>query len=137
MSEYLLPVGDKVPALFGITCNGGTRHRQLQAEFQLDGGIDDGVESEDFLLSIWILRVSAYPNSGIHIRGELGAAKKERVGKDIIIQDDFGEHSSLDHQIETGPLQLFLESEDLVEDAGSIKVRVLKTKGEDFHLGPR
>jgi len=129
MSEHLFSVGDKVPALFGITANGGTRHRQLQPKFQLDGGIDDGVESEDFLFAIWILRVSAYPNSGIHIRGELGAAKKERVGKGIIIQDDFGEHPSFDHQIETGPLEPFLESEDLVEDAGSIKVRFLKTKG--------
>lgn len=108
MSEYLFSVGDKVPALFGITGNGGTRHRQLQPEFQLDGGIDDGVESEDFLFAIWILRVSAHSDSGIHIRGELGAAKEKGVVKGIIIHDDLGEHSSLDHQIETGPLQAFL-----------------------------
>ncbi len=136
MLQGLLSVGDKVPALLSITGNGGTGHRQLQAKFQLDGGIDNGVKAKDLLLSIRVLRISAHPDSGIHIRRELGAAKEERVGKGIIVQDDFGEHSSLDHQIETGPLELFSESEDLVEDTGPIELSLLKTKGEDFHLGP-
>ena len=136
MLQDLLSVGDKVPSLLSITGNGGTGHRQLQPKLQLDRGIDNGVKAKDLLLSIRVLRVSAHTDSGIHIRGELGAAKKEGVGKGIIIQNDFGEHPSLDHQIETGPLQFFLESEDLVEDTGPIEVSLLKTKGEDFHLGP-
>ena len=136
MFEYLLSVGDKVPALFSITGNGGTGHRQLQPKFQLNGGIDNGVKAKDFLLLIRVLRVSAHSYSGIHIRRELGAAKKEGVGRSIVAYGNFSEYPSLDHQIETGPLQFFLESEDLVEDTGSIEVSFLKTKGEDFHLGP-
>ena len=108
MLQDLLSVGDKVPPLLSITGNGGTGYRQLQPKLQLDGGIDNGVKAKDLLFSIRVLRVSAHSDSGIHIRGEFGAAKEEGVGEGIIIQDDFSEHPSLDHQIKTGPVQLFL-----------------------------
>jgi len=97
MLQDLLSVGDKVPPLLSITGNGSTGHRQLQPKLQLDRGIDNGVKAKDLLFSIRVLRVSAHPDSGIHIRREPGTAKEEGVGKGIIVQDDFSEHPSLDY----------------------------------------
>jgi hypothetical protein len=75
--EDLLFVGDKVPSLFGIACDGTAGYREFQPQIHLDGGIDEGVEAEDLLLAIWVLGVTANADPGIHVGGEFRAAKKE------------------------------------------------------------
>lgn len=129
MLQDLVSVGDKVPSLLSITGNRGTGYWQLQSKFQLNGGIDNGVKAKDFLLSIRVLRVSAHPYSGIHIRRELRAAEKEGVGFSAVIQDDAGDHSPFDDEIEACCLKFFLKIEDLVEDIGLIGIGLLKTEG--------
>ena len=81
------------------------------------------------------MRVSAHPDSGIHIRRELGAAKKEGVGFSAVMQDDAGDHSPFDDEIEACCLEFFLDIEDLVKDTGLIGIGLLKTEGQDLHPG--
>lgn len=135
MCEELLSIGDKMSALLGIACDGGTGYREFQCEVELDGCVDDGIEAEDLLLAVGILRVSANPDAGILIRGQFGAAKEERVGFCAVTQDDAGDEAPFDNKIEPCPLKLFLEAEDLVKDAGFVGICLLKAKGEDFHPG--
>ena len=84
-------------------------------KLQLDGGIDDGIEAEDLLFAIGVLGVATYTDAGIEVRRQFGAAEEEGVS--AFGEIHLGEQSSLDHQIETGLLEGFLETEDLIEDA--------------------
>ncbi len=79
VSMELLSVGDKVSSLLSVSCDGGTGYREFQPEVQFDGGINHGIKSEDFLLPIGVLRVTANSDSGIHVGGKLRASKEERV----------------------------------------------------------
>ena len=129
----LFSIGDKMPALLGVPCDGGTCDREFQWEIDFDGCVDDGVETEDLFFPVGILRVSANADASILIRRQLGAAKEEGVGLRAFTQDDAGDKSSFDDKIKTFSLQLCLKAEDLVVDAGFVGVGLLKTKGEDLH----
>lgn len=131
----LLSVGYKVSTLLGIACDGGAGYREFQTEIEFDGGVNDGIKPENFLLTIGILGVEANPDPGIQIGGEFWAAKKEGVCFRAVPHDDAGDNSSFDDEIETCTLKLLFETEDLVEDAGLVGIGFLKAKGKDLHLG--
>ena len=135
MSKELLPVGDKMFALFGVACQGGAGHGQFQPKLEFDRGIDHGIKSEDLLLAVGILGIAANPNSCVHIGGQPGATKEEGIGFCAVAQDNAGDESSFNDKIEPSPLKLLLEAEDLVEDAGLVGICFLKKKGQDFHPG--
>jgi hypothetical protein len=67
----------------------------------------------------------------------VGAAKEEGIALSAVAQDNAGDESSFDDEIETCSLKLFLEAEDLVEDTGLVWISLLKAKGEDLHPGFR
>ena len=67
---------------------------------------------------------------------QLGTPKEEGVGLGAIAQDNLCKDAPFDDQIETLPLQLFLNAKDLIEDAGLFRVGLLKSEGQDLHLGP-
>ncbi len=132
--EDLFFIGDEVLSFLGIACDGGAGYRELQAEVELDGGVDDGIEPEDLLLSVGVLRVEANPDAGVLIGGKPGAAKEEGICLGAVPYNDAGDCPSLDHEIETGALKLLLEREDLIEDAWLVGIGFLEGKGEDLHL---
>jgi hypothetical protein len=133
--EDLLSVDNEIFALFRVACDGVKCHREFQSEIEFNGCVDNGIEAEDFLLAVGVLRVATNANSCVHIGGELGAAKEEGIGLYAAAQDNAGNHSSFDDEIETCSLKLFLEAEDLVEDAGFVGISLLKAKSEDLHPG--
>jgi len=131
--EDLFSIDDKISALFGIACDGVTCHREFECEIEFDGCVDNGIEAEDFLLAVGVLRMTPNANSCVPIGGELGTAKEEGIGFYAVAQDNAGDESSFDDEIEPCSLKLFLEAEDLVENAGLVGIGLLKAKGEDLH----
>jgi hypothetical protein len=133
--EDLLFVDYKISNLLVIACDSVTCHREFQCETEVDGCVDDSVEAEDFLLAVGILRIVTNADSCVHIGGQLGTAKEERTGSYAAAQNDAGNQSSFDGEIETCSLNLFLQAEDLFEDAGLVRVGFLKAKGGDLYPG--
>ena len=82
---------------------------------------------------VGVLRVTSDANPGLHVRGELRAAKEEGVILGTVIQSDFCDEPPFDDKIEIGLLEFILKVEDLVEDAGVFRVGLLKAKGQDLH----
>jgi len=134
VGEDLLPVENKMFTLLGVAGQRGAGHGQFQTKVDLDGGIDHGIEPENFLLSVGVLRVTSDADSSIHVRGELRAAKEEGVILDTVIQSDLCDETSFDDKIEIGFSECILKVEDLVEDAGVFRVGLLKAKCQDLHL---
>jgi hypothetical protein len=67
---------------------------------------------------------------------QLGTSKEEGVGLGAVAQDNLGKEAPFDDQVEVFPLQLFLNAKDLIEDTGLFRIGLLKSEGQDFHLGP-
>jgi hypothetical protein len=84
---------------------------------------------------IWVLRVTTDSDSGIHIGREFRAAKGEGIFIGAVIQDDFGDHPSLEDDIESGSLKVLFEAEDLIEDAGFVGIGLPEAKGQYLHFG--
>jgi len=133
MPKDLLLIGNEVMALQGVAGDGGASHRQFDAEIEFDGGIDDGIEAEDFLLPIGILRVAAHSDPGIEIGRQLGAAKEEGVV--AVVDDDFGEDSAFDNEVEPHLAELIFEAENGVEHTGVLRICFPQGEGEHFDLG--
>ena len=128
-------VADKVSAFFSVSGDGGAGHRQFCSDVQLDGGIDNGIESEDLLGAVGILGVSSDADSRIEIVGHFGTPEGEGISFRGIPQDNIREDSSLDDQIEARLLKFFLEAEYLVEDARFFRIGLAKAKGNDLYFG--
>jgi hypothetical protein len=128
-------VEDKAFTLLSVSRDGRASNGKFQSQPQLNGCIDYGIEAEDLLLVIWVLRVTTDSDSGIHIGREFRAAKGEGICVGAVIQDDFGDHRSLDDYIESSFLELLFEAEDLIEDAGFVGIGLLKAKGQYLHFG--
>jgi hypothetical protein len=89
--EDLFSVEDKIPALLGVACNGVTCHREFQSEIEFDGCVDNGIEAEDFLLAVGVLRMATNANSCVPVGGQFGAAKEEAIGLYAVAQDNAGD----------------------------------------------
>ena len=131
----LLSIGDEPFTLFGVAGDGGAGNRKLDSQLEVDGGIDDGIEAEDFLLAIGILGISANTDSCIHISWKPGTTEEKGVGFGVGIQVDASDDSSFWDKVEPCFLEVLLKAKNLVKDAGRIRIGLLKTKGEEFHLG--
>ena len=105
-------------------------------EIEFDGSIDNRVKSEDLLDTVRVFGVSPHADSGVHVMRQLGTSKEEGVGLGAVAQNDLCKDAPFDDQIEVLPLQLFLNAEDLIEDAGFFRIGLLKSEGQDLHLGP-
>ena len=134
MAHDLGFVADKVPSLLAVTGDDGAGHGQLYSEAQFDGGIDHGIESEDFLDSVRIPGVFSYTDSGVEIMRHLGTAEEEGIGFGGIPQNNLREDASLDNQIEPRLLQLLFDAKDLVKDARFCRIGLPQTKGNDLYF---
>ncbi|MFH1627970.1 MAG: hypothetical protein ABIE47_04525, partial [Pseudomonadota bacterium] len=79
--------------------------------------------------------VAANTDSSVHIDGKFWASKEEGVRGCAVSEDDAGNDSPLDDEIETCFLEFILKTEDLIEDARFVRIDLLKTKGQDLHSG--
>ena len=66
---------------------------------------------------------------------QLGTSEEKGVGLGAVAQDDLCKDAPFDDQIEVLPSQLFLNAKDLIEDTGLFRIGLLKSEGQDFHLG--
>ena len=108
---------------------------QFYPEIQFDGSINNRVKAEDFLDAVRVFGVSPHADPGIHVMRQLGTLEEEGVGLGAVAQDDLCKDAPFDDQIEVLPLQLFLNTEDLIEDTGIFRIGLLKTESQNLHLG--
>jgi len=127
-------VGDKVPSLFPVSGDDGTGHRKFYAEFQFDGGIDNGIEAKDFFGAVRILRVSSDTDSGIEVGRHFGTTEGKGVGCWGVGHADLRNDASLDDEIEPNLLKRFLDPKNLVEDARFFRIGLFQAERKDFHL---
>ena len=70
-------VGNKVPAFFAVAGDSGASHGKFYSQIQFDGGVDNGIESEDLLFAVGIFGVSSDADSRVGIVRHLGHLKKK------------------------------------------------------------
>jgi hypothetical protein len=63
--------------------------------------------------------------------------EEEGIGLGRIPHNNLSKDPSLNHQIETRPLQFLLDAKYLVEDARFFRISLPKTEGKYLYLGPR
>src|SRR3989339_1995641 len=132
MMQDLILVGNKMPSLFAVAGDSGAGHGQFYPEIQFDGGIDNRVKAEDLLDAVRVFGVSQPADFGVHVMRQLGTPKEEGVGLGAVAHDNLGKEAPFYDQVEVLPLQLFLNTEDLIEDTGLFRVGLLKGEGQDF-----
>ena len=93
---------------------------------------DDGVVSEDLLDLIRVFWISSYPDTGLGIGREFGAAKEKGVD---LIETDAVEVDFSDNEIEAMGFEFFFDSEDFIKGAGLFGVSDLKGEGQEFDFG--
>ena len=128
-------IRDKVTSFFAVAGDCGAGHGQLYSQIQFDGGVDNGIESEDLLFAVGILGVSSDADSRVGIVRHFGTPEEEGIGFGGVPHDNFRKDPSLDHQIEPCLLKFFLDAKYLVEDAGFFRIGLPQTEGKDLHLG--
>jgi len=79
MVQDLVFVRDKVSAFFAVAGDGGAGHGEFYSQVQFDGGVDNGIESEDLLDTVGIFGVSPDANSRIEVIRHSGTAKGEGI----------------------------------------------------------
>jgi hypothetical protein len=136
MIEDLIFIRDKVPPLLAVAGDCSTGHGKFQSEIKFDGSVYNRIESEDFLDSVGVFGVSPHADPGVHVMRQFGTSKEEGVGLGAVTQDNLGKEAPFDDQIKVLPLQLFLNAKDLLEDAGIFRIGILKSEGQNLHLGP-
>jgi len=128
-------VGNKVPAFFAVAGDSGASHGKFYSQIQFDGGVDNGIESEDLLFAVGIFGVSSDADSRVGIVRHFGTPEEEGIGFGGVPHDNFRKDPSFDHQIEPCLLKFFLDAKDLVEDAGLFRIGLLQAEGKDLHFG--
>jgi hypothetical protein len=74
------------------------------------------------------LRIAAHTDSGIHVSGQFGTAEKEGIDIGVVIQDDFGDNALFEDDIQPCIFELLFKAEDFIEDAGFLRISLLKAE---------